>query len=414
MAQVTELDKVTVAKSGDRPVSERVNTPVSTKELERRWAAVRAAMDASKIDVLLMQNNNDHMGGYVKYFTDVPAGNGYPFTVAFPKDDAMSVVNQGPFGLDVQLPPEGNWQFRGVRRVLGTPSYASVDYSIDYDSELASKALAPYAGATIGMVGRGTLPSSMLDFLRNKYPKAKFVNATDMVDQIKCVKSDEEIALARRTAAVQDAAIDAAMKAAVPGKKDIEIGALAEEVVLDLGGEQGIYLCSSYTPGSPSGHEPRHNQQRVMRRGDLYTLLVETNGPGGYYTEISRTIVLGKATQEIKDEFAFVLEARKYALSLVKPGASCKDIWNSYNAFMRKNGRPEESRLFFHGQGYDLVERPLVRVDEPMPIRKGMYFACHPTYMTKNLFATYCDDFLVTDNGVERLHKYPEKLHELG
>jgi Xaa-Pro aminopeptidase len=80
---------------------------------------------------------------------------------------------------------------------------------------------------------------------------------------------------------------------------------------------------------------------------------------------------------------------------------------------MRKNGRPEEQRLFFHGQGYDLVERPLVRVDEPMPIRKGMYFACHPTYMTKRLFATYCDDFLVTDNGVERLHKYPEKLHEL-
>ena len=404
MTEVTERVKTPASKRAT-PVSERVNTPISTKELERRWAAVRAAMAARKIDVLLMQNNNDHMGGYVKYFTDVPAGNGYPMTVAFPKDDLMSVVNQGPFGLDRALPPEGDWQFRGVRRVLGTPSYASVDYSIDYDSELAAKALEPYAGATIGMVGRGTLPVSMLDHLRNKFPKAKFENVTDMVDQIKCVKSDEEIALARRTAAVQDAAIEAAMKAAVPGKKDIEIGALAEEVVLDMGGEQGIYLCSSYTPGSPSGHEPRHNQQRVMRRGDIYTLLVETNGPGGYYTEISRTIVLGKATQEIKDEFAFVLEARKYA--------SCKDIWTAYNAFMRKNGRPEEQRLFFHGQGYDLVERPLVRVDEPMPIRKGMYFACHPTYMTKRLFATYCDDFLVTDNGVERLHKYPEKLHEL-
>jgi Xaa-Pro aminopeptidase len=412
MTEVTERVKTPASKRAT-PVSERVNTPISTKELERRWAAVRAAMAARKIDVLLMQNNNYHMGGYVKYYTDVPAGNGYPMTVAFPKDDLMSVVNQGPFGLDRALPPEGDWQFRGVRRVLGTPSYASVDYSIDYDSELAAKALEPYAGATIGMVGRGTLPVSMLDHLRNKFPKAKFENVTDMVDQIKCVKSDEEIALARRTAAVQDAAIEAAMKAAVPGKKDIEIGALAEEVVLDMGGEQGIYLCSSYTPGSPSGHEPRHNQQRVMRRGDIYTLLVETNGPGGYYTEISRTIVLGKATQEIKDEFAFVLEARKYALSLVKPGVSCKDIWTAYNAFMRKNGRPEEQRLFFHGQGYDLVERPLVRVDEPMPIRKGMYFACHPTYMTKRLFATYCDDFLVTDNGVERLHKYPEKLHEL-
>ena len=393
--------------------SERINTPISTNELERRWAEVRGAMAAQKIDVLLMQNNNDHMGGYVKYFTDIPAGNGYPMTVVFPKDDGMTVVNQGPFGFEQKLPPEGDEMFRGVDRVLGTPSFASVDYSVDYDSELAAKGLAPYADGTIGMVSRGTLPVSMIDYIRKQYPRVKLVNATDMVDRIKCVKSAEEIALVRRTAAVQDAAIEAAMKSAAPGKKDIEIGALAEEVVLDLGGEQGIYLCSSYTPGQPSGHVPRHNQQRVMREGDIYTLLVETNGPGGYYAEISRTIFLGKASQELKDEFAFVLEARNYALSLAKPGTSCADIWNAYNAFMHDHGRPEEQRLFFHGQGYDLVERPLVRKDEPMKIEKSMYFACHPTYMTKRLFATCCDDFLVTDNGVERLHKYPEKIFEL-
>ena len=56
-------------------LSERLNTPISTAELERRWGAVRAAMAAEKIDVLLMQNNNDHMGGYVRYFTDMPATN---------------------------------------------------------------------------------------------------------------------------------------------------------------------------------------------------------------------------------------------------------------------------------------------------------------------------------------------------
>ena len=47
-------------------LSERLNTPISDAELERRWKAVRAAMEKEKIDVLLMQNNNDHMGGYVK------------------------------------------------------------------------------------------------------------------------------------------------------------------------------------------------------------------------------------------------------------------------------------------------------------------------------------------------------------
>ena len=48
-------------------LSERLQTPISTAELERRWAAVRTAMEREKIDVLLMQNNNDYMGGYVKY-----------------------------------------------------------------------------------------------------------------------------------------------------------------------------------------------------------------------------------------------------------------------------------------------------------------------------------------------------------
>ena len=57
-------------------LSERLNTPISTAELERRWQVVRAAMAQAKIDALLMQNNNDYMGGYVKYFTDLPATNG--------------------------------------------------------------------------------------------------------------------------------------------------------------------------------------------------------------------------------------------------------------------------------------------------------------------------------------------------
>ena len=52
-------------------LSERLQTPISTAELQRRWSLVRAAMKREGIDVLLMQNNNDHMGGYVRWFTDI-------------------------------------------------------------------------------------------------------------------------------------------------------------------------------------------------------------------------------------------------------------------------------------------------------------------------------------------------------
>src|SRR5262249_27609808 len=116
-------------------LSERLNTPISTAELERRWAAVRAAMEAEKVDVLLMQNNNDHRGGYVKYFTHLPATNGYPTTVVFPRDDLMSIVSQGPFGMVKELAKEGDGVRRGVKTWMTTPSFASAHYTAPYDAE---------------------------------------------------------------------------------------------------------------------------------------------------------------------------------------------------------------------------------------------------------------------------------------
>ena len=103
-------------------LSERLQTPISTKELERRWAAVRAAMEEQKIDALLMQNNNDYMGGYVKYFTDLPGTNGYPLTVVFPLDDMMTLVSQGPFGGVFHPGANGYGTRRGVKTWYTTPS----------------------------------------------------------------------------------------------------------------------------------------------------------------------------------------------------------------------------------------------------------------------------------------------------
>src|ERR1700756_1233115 len=108
-------------------LSERLNTPSATAELERRWRAVRAAMQADKIDVLLMQNNNDHMGGYVRYFTDMPATHGYPTTgypttVVSPGEEEMRVVCRGRFG-GKEPTAQGDQTWRGVKRLLTTPSY---------------------------------------------------------------------------------------------------------------------------------------------------------------------------------------------------------------------------------------------------------------------------------------------------
>jgi len=393
-------------------LSERLNTPISTAELERRWKAVRAAMQEAKIDVLLMQNNNDYMGGYVKYFTDTPATNGYPNTVVFPRDDEMTVVCQGPFGGS-----EANAAiWRGVKQVLTTPSYASAHYTNDYDPELAATALKPYAQGTIGYVGTYQMSFALLDFIKRAFPNATYVDATEMVDKIKVIKSAEEMELVKRAAAMQDGAMKAAFAAVKPGMRDVEVAAVAQAYSLAHGSENGIYLCASMPLGSPSKFGNRHVQNRVIQEGDQIALLVEDNGPGGMYTELGRSCVVGaKVPQAMKDELEFCKQARKFTLDLLKPGTPCKDIWDAFNDFMTKTGRPPEARLYCHGQGYDLVERPLIRNDEPWTIAKDMNIVVHPTYVHGGYLNWLCDNYLIGGNGPgDRLHQFPEEVVEIG
>jgi Xaa-Pro aminopeptidase len=393
-------------------LSERLQFPISTAELERRWRLIRAAMKREGVDVLLMQNNNDHMGGYVRYFTDMPATNGYPNTVIFPADDEMTVVMQGPFNGDSR-PPADVW--RGVKRILTTPSYESAHYTQNYDPELAAKALQPYARATIGFVGIYQMSFAMGDYIMKRFTSARFVDASELVDRIKVIKSAEEMELIRRTCRMQDGAMRAAFEAVKPGMKDSDVSAIATHYSLRNGSEQGIYLCASSPLGQPARINMRHVQDRVIQKGDQIALLVEDNGPGGFYTELGRTCVVGKAPQEMKDELEFVKEARKVTLDLLKPGTPCRDIWEAFNAFMRKNGRPEEARLYCHGQGYDLVERPLVRKDEPMTIEKDMNIVVHPTYIHRGYVNWLCDNYFITGNGPgDRLHQFPEVITEIG
>jgi Xaa-Pro aminopeptidase len=252
------------------------------------------------------------------------------------------------------------------------------------------------------------------DSTKGRFSNARFVEASDLVDKIKAIKSAEEQELIRRAAAMQDGAMRAAFAAVEPGMHDRDIAAIAQCYSQRHGSENGIYLCASMPPDKPVQFSQRHYQNRVIEAGDTVALLVEDSGPGGMYTELGRSCVVGRASSELKDEFAFALEARKFNLTLLKPDARSKDVFEEYNAFMRKNGRPEERRLHCHGQGYDLVERPLIRHDEPMSIETHMNIVVHPTYMRGRVLSWVCDNYLIGPNGPgERLHRFPEVITEL-
>jgi Xaa-Pro aminopeptidase len=193
-----------------------------------------------------------------------------------------------------------------------------------------------------------------------------------------------------------------------------DITALAEYEGRVRGSVQGLFLGSAAPLGQASRFLDRHYQARAIKAGEHFSILIENSGPGGMYTEIARTIVLGKASNELIDGFESMKEAQANTLRLLKPGTSCVEIAAKHDDYMRSHGYPPELRLYSHGQGYDLVERPLVRADETMAIEASMNLAVHPGYESPSIFAVICDNYLIGADGPgECLHKTPKQIFEV-
>jgi Xaa-Pro aminopeptidase len=388
----------------------RILNAVSSDELQRRWRAVRAAMRERHIDALVVQNSSDWVGGYIRWFSNQPATNGYPSSLVFPINEAMSFIEQGPFG-GVHEASREETRITGIARRLTTPSYPSVGYTGAYDADIAAQELRRCGAARVGLVAPAAMYHRFGESLREFLTGTDIVDATDLVDRIKAVKSPEERACIGQVAAMQDEVMKRVREFVRPGLKDYEVAAYAQYVGQQLGSEQGIFLCSSAPWGQAASFRPRSMQGRTIERGDLFSLLIENNGAGGYYTELSRIFVLGPVPQELRDAHATVLEVQRFALSLLKPGAACRDIAEQLNAFLREHNLPEERRLSVHGMGYDMVERPLIREDEEMRIEENMAIVCHPGVLNSRMFVHNTDLYLIEANGPsECLHRTPKQI----
>jgi Xaa-Pro aminopeptidase len=389
-------------------MSSRLCAPLPTAELERRWAATRSAMKAAGIDALVLQSSEDFMGGYVRWFTDQPAVMAYPRTVIFPREGLMTTCDVGGFG--EQRQSDGtNPNERGIGRRVFTPSFnGAVDYTGRYDAELVAAEIRKNGWRTVGLVCPNGMYHGLVAGLEQGLKGVELVNATDLVDAIKAIKSPEEQRWIRATATMQDGVMAKVMEHVKPGMKEFELAAFAQYQAQLGGSEQGIFLCCS-APGKVAPFQYRYQQSRTFEKGDVVTLLAEHNGAGGFYTELCRSFVLGRASAELKDALDANVAAQQYTLSLLKPGADCAEVFAKHNDWMRSHGEPEEKRIHCHGQGYEMVERPLIRQDETMKLREGMHMAVHPRGGV-----TLIDNYFIGPDGPgECLHKTPKKIFEL-
>ena len=391
---------------------ERLTKGVSTTELERRWKLVREMMKERKIDYLVAQNSEEFLGGTVRWFTDFSARYQFPTTVIFPVDSQMTTINNGGDPPAEQSPPP--WAARGIKNRLGAVYFSTAPYTNTREAELAVSVLKEKKRPTIGLVERAFIPITFYEYLVEHLPEAKFIDATEWVDEIKVIKSPEEIELTQGTAALQDHAIEHLKRTIQPGMRDFEVVAEAQYSFLRNGSERQLIQVGSGPAGTAVHFLPPQLQNRLIKEGDQITVLMETNGPGGYYTEIMRCFMVGKnPPQELQDAHGIAVETQTMNVNRLKPGVDPKDLWDMTNDFLKKKGYLPNVRLYAHGQGLSLVERPFLWYKETWKLKAGMNITVHPYARLANqtVSACVCDNWMIGQDGPGPcLHKTPREI----
>lgn len=237
---------------------EHVLHPISTQELERRWAAVREVMIDARVDFLLLQNSEDYLGGYVKWFTDMPAVHGYPVAVIFPVADQMTTIWHGSSDPTEAGPAE--YLLRGVRKRINTPIMPSLNFTTSFHAEQVVQELEGYKGSRISFVNEGSVPTGFTRHVRARLTNTTFVDITNEIDQIKALKSPEEIERIRYSAYIHDQAMEACFRAIKPGVREYEVAAAGRLRCRMLGSEQQFILIGSAPAGKavPISVDPCH------------------------------------------------------------------------------------------------------------------------------------------------------------
>lgn len=390
----------------EKQLKENILYPISDEELNRRWSAVRAEMKKQEIDCLVIQNSESFMCGYVRWFIDLPAKFGTPVTVIFPADDEMTVITEGNIP-ELTLP---GWMMRGIRENIVLPYYRGIYYTNQLDGTAAADRIRKAGYKKVGIAALGAMSACFYQCLTEQLTDVVFVDATDLVDHIKCVKSPEEIGLIRKAADITGAAFAAVPAFVRPGRREYEVANDIRHLLIELGSEEQMIVVASAPMGEPASHKPDCLMKRVLQPGDQVLVMLEVSGPGGFYQEVGRTVCIGEPSKRLIQAWNVAKDAQRRASEILKEGACPVQIARINNDYMEKQGFPGKNMIFAHGQGYELAERPVIYGPETMVIQSNMNIAVHPFGITDDVYVFCCDNFLTGPDGAEPLSRVPLEL----
>jgi Xaa-Pro aminopeptidase len=240
------------------------------------------------------------------------------------------------------------------------------------------------------------------------------VSATFDVEELRRVKSPEEIECVKEAAELADRGYEFFAQVIEAGMAEYELVAEVEGFLKSNGAEDNFMLIAS---GGTEVVGMKPPTERKFQMGDSVTTEL-TPQVNGYYAQICRTLVLGEPSPKQREAFSIFFEAQTAAKDLLKPGVNVADVARVQNDVFRKYGYGEYTgskytRVRGHNLGLHADENPYVLEDVDYVVKKDMVIIAHPnTYLPLSGYMVFGDTLLVTEDGCTALNQAERKLFQ--
>jgi len=254
---------------------------------------------------------------------------------------------------------------------------------------------------------------SLVEKLKELLPQAILIPTTGLVNNLSIVKSADEIKLIKGAVKISDTAFERILGFIQPGMREIEIAAELEYQMKMLGSEKPAFdtiIASGWRAALPHGVA----SDKKVKKGDFITMDFGAKY-NGYHSDITRTVVLGKATPRQKKIYNLVLKAQTAGIRNARAGIVAKNLDGKVRKIISRAGY---GKYFGHGLGHGLGtvvhDSPAVSTLSDTVLKPNMVITIEPgIYIPQWGGVRIEDDVVIRRNSCLVLNKAEKQLIEL-